>query len=80
MAVRKITVPLDEALVRRARLEDAGGMGKSDEQVVEDALSVYLGLRALEDARAKGSLASGKADRLAVEEVKAARHARKHAA
>ena len=54
MAVHKITVPLDEALVRRARLEDVGGAGKSDEQVVEDALAVYLGLRALEDARAQG--------------------------
>jgi hypothetical protein len=80
MAVSKITVPLDEALVRRTRLEDAGGMGKSDEQVVEDALSVYLGLRALEDARAQGSLASDEADRLAVEEVKAARRARQRAA
>ncbi len=80
MAVRKITVPLDEALVRRARLEDAGGMGKSDEQVVEDALSVYLGLRALQDARAQGSLGSDEADRLAVEEVKAVRRARQRAA
>jgi hypothetical protein len=80
MAVRKITVPLDEALVRRARLGDAGGVGKSDEQVVEDALSVYLSLRALEDARAQGSLSPDDADRLAVEEVKAVRRARQRAA
>jgi len=80
MAVRKITIPLDEALVRRARLEDVGGMDKSDEQVVEDALSVYLGLRALEDARAQGCLDSDEADRLAVEEVKAVRRARQRAA
>jgi hypothetical protein len=80
MAVRKITVPLDEALVRRARLEDAGGTDKSDEQVVEDALSVYLGLRALEDARAQGTLSPDEADRLAVEEVKAVRRARSRAA
>jgi hypothetical protein len=80
MAVRKITVPLNEALVRRARLEDAGGMGKSDEQVVEDALSVYLGLRALEDARAQGNLAPDEADRLAVDEVKAVRRARQRVA
>ena len=80
MAVRKITVPLDEALVRRARLEDVGGKSKSDEQVVEDALAVYLGLRALEDARAQGSLSADEADRLAVQEVKAVRRARRRAA
>lgn len=80
MAVHKITVPLDEALVRRARLEDVGGAGKSDEQVVEDALAVYLGLRALEDARAQGSLSADEADRLAVGEVKAVRRARRRAA
>jgi hypothetical protein len=31
-------VPLDEALVRRARGEDTAGEQKTDEQVVEDAL------------------------------------------
>jgi hypothetical protein len=72
----KITVPLDEEIVRRARLEDAAGAEKTDEQIVEDALSVYLGLRALEDARAQGPLRPEEADRLAVEEVKAARRAR----
>jgi len=40
VAARKITVPLDEALGCRALLEDASGAGKSDEQVVEDALMV----------------------------------------
>lgn len=80
MAVRKITVPLDEALVRRARLEDASGAGKSDEQVVEDALMVFLGLRALEDARAQGTLSSEEADRLAVDEVKAVRRSRRRGA
>lgn len=43
MAVRKITVPLDQALVRRARLEDASGADKSDEEVVEDALMCFSG-------------------------------------
>jgi hypothetical protein len=80
MAVRKITVPLDEALVRRARLEDASGAGKSDEEIVEDALMVFLGLRALEDARAQGTLSPDEADRLAVSEVKAVRRSRQHAA
>jgi hypothetical protein len=80
MAARKITVPLDEALVRRARLEDVSGAGKSDEQVVEDALMVFLGLSALEDARAQGTLGPDEADRLAVDEVKAVRRSRQHAA
>jgi hypothetical protein len=80
MVARKITVPLDEALVRRARLEDASGADKSDEQVVEDALMVFLGLRALEDARAQGTLSTDEADRLAVSEVKAVRRSRQHAA
>lgn len=76
----KITVPLDEALVRRARHEDAAGEQKTDEQVVEDALSVYLGLRALDEARAQGTLSPDEADRLAVAEVKAARSGRSRAA
>lgn len=76
----KITVPLDEALVRRTRHEDAAGAEKTDEQVVEDALSVYLGLRALDDAHAQGTLSPYEADRLAVEEVKAARAGRSRAA
>lgn len=80
MAVRKITVPLDEELVRRARLGDAHGNDKSDEQVVEDALTVYLGLRALDEARAQGTLPADEADRLAVEEVKAVRRAHQRAA
>jgi hypothetical protein len=48
----KITVPLDEALVRRARDGVAADAEKTDEQVVEDVLLVYLGLRALGDASA----------------------------
>ena len=76
----KITVPLDEALVRRARDEDAASAEKTDEQVVEDALSVYLGLRALEEARSRGTLSPDEADRLAVSEVKAARAERSRAA
>lgn len=80
MAVRKIAVPLDEELVRRVRLADVRGADKSDEQVVEDALAVYLGLRALDEARAQGTLPADEADRLAVDEVKAVRRARQHAA
>lgn len=79
MAVRKITVRLDKEVVRRARIGDAHGDAKSDEQVIEDALSVYLGLRALDDARAQGTLSPEEADCLAVEEVKAVRRAQQRA-
>jgi hypothetical protein len=54
MATRKVNLMLDEELVRRARQQDAC-VGKSDVQVVEDALAVDLGLRALQDARVEHS-------------------------
>ena len=59
---------LDEELVRRARRLDAGAVGKSDLEVVEDALTFYLGLRALEEARAQGAVDAQEADGLAVQE------------
>jgi hypothetical protein len=79
MATRKITLPLDEELVRRARDQDLGQGSKSDAQVVEDALAVFLGLRALDDARAQGTLEPGAADELAVAEVRAVRRAHSRA-
>ncbi len=80
MATRKINLTLDEELVRRARRQDTGEAGKSDGQVVEDALAVFLSLRALDDARAQGTLTPDEADRLAVQEVRAVRRARSQAA
>ena len=59
---------LDEELVRRARRHDAGPVGKSDLEVVQDALTFYLGLRALEEARAQGAVDARDADGLAVQE------------
>lgn len=79
MATRKIDLTLDEELVRRAREQDLGQGSKSDAQVVEDALSVFLGLRALDDARAQGTLEPEAADELAVAEVRAARRAHSRA-
>jgi hypothetical protein len=79
MATRKINLPLDEELVRRAREQDEGDGAKSDAQVVEDALSVYLGLRALDEARAQGTLGPQEADELALAEVRAARRAHSRA-
>ncbi len=79
MATRKINLMLDEDLIRLARRQDIGAAGKSDVQVVEDALAVFLGLRALDEARAQGALAAEDADRLAVQEVRAVRRARSRA-
>jgi hypothetical protein len=79
MAMRKLNLTLDEDLVSRARRQDLGEADKSDEQVVEDALAVFLGLRALDEARAQGTLAADDADQLAVEEVRAVRRARSRA-
>jgi len=77
--MRKINLTLDEDLVSRARRQDLGEASKSDDQVVEDALAVFLGLRALDEARAQGTLAADDADQLAVEEVRAVRRARSRA-
>ncbi|MHB1808662.1 MAG: hypothetical protein ACYCU0_05125 [Solirubrobacteraceae bacterium] len=79
MAARKIDLTLDEELVRRTREQDSAEGAKSDAQVVEDALLVFLGLRALDDARAQGTLGSEQADELAVAEVRAARRAHSRA-
>jgi len=77
--MRKINLTLDEDLVSRARRQDLGEADKSDDQVVEDALAVFLGLRALDEAREQGTLAAEDADQLAVEEVRAVRRARSRA-
>ncbi|MGH2842224.1 MAG: hypothetical protein ACRDKL_01375 [Solirubrobacteraceae bacterium] len=55
-------------------------MGKSDAEVIEDAITIYLGDRALEGARAVGPLDPDEADRIALEEVHAVRRARRNAA
>jgi hypothetical protein len=73
MTARKITLMLDGDLVRHTRRQDPDETGKSDAQVVEDALAVVLGLRALEDARAQGTLETDEADQLAVQQVLAER-------
>ncbi len=74
MAVSRKPIELDEALIQRARDVD-GERDKSDTEVVEDALAVYLGTRALDEAQALGGLDEEEADRIAVEEVRRARDA-----
>jgi hypothetical protein len=50
VAMRKLSLARGEEVVQRARQQDLAQASKSDEQVVEDALAVFLGLRALERA------------------------------
>ena len=80
MATRKISLSVDEELIRRARERDTAAADKTDGEVIEDALTVGLGDRARDEARAAGALAPDEADRLAVEEVRAVRRARHRAA
>jgi hypothetical protein len=80
MATRKISLSVDEELIRRARERDTAAADKTDGEVIEDALTVYLGDRALDETRAAGTLAPDEAHRLAVEEVRAVRRARHRAA
>ncbi len=76
MPARRVDVTLDEDVICRVRRQDAAEAGKSDAQVVEDALAVFLGLCALGEARAQGTMAAEDADRLIVQEVRASRRAR----
>jgi hypothetical protein len=79
MAARKVNVMLDADLICRVRLQDIAAIGKSDAQVVSDALAVFLGLHALDEARARGTLVAEDADRLAMQEVRLVRAMRRRA-
>jgi len=79
MAARKVNVMLDEDVICRVRRQDASEAGKSDAQVVEDALAVFLGLHAVDEARARGTLTAEDADRLAAQEVRVVRRTRRRA-
>ena len=80
MATRRISLPLDEELIRRVLEHDQGATEKSDAEVVESVLAVYLGAKALDEARAQGTLDPDEADRLAVQETRSVRKARHRAA
>lgn len=73
MATRKIPVPLDEELIRRARDADPAQAGRSDDEVIERALSRYLARKALDEMRAEGTLSENEAERVALKELRAAR-------
>jgi predicted transcriptional regulator len=69
----KISLMVDEELVRRVRQHAIEAIGKSDAEIVEDALSAYLDDRVFAATGTGGSLEPGEADRLALEEVHSVR-------
>ncbi|HXE45136.1 MAG TPA: hypothetical protein VN635_08055 [Conexibacter sp.] len=77
MVPRRVNLPLDEELIRRARQQDIAAPEKSDAQVVEDALAVYLGMKALDDARAQGTPRAGRGRPPRRRDVRAVRQARR---
>ena len=52
VARSKINLLVDEELVRRARQQAIEAIGKSDSEIVEEALTAYLAERTLETAGA----------------------------
>ena len=68
MAKTKITVYLEDDVLRGARVM-AARTGKKDYEVFEDALRAYLGMEALDRARASADLSEEAALALAVDEV-----------
>ena len=72
---KPVTVVLDGELLDRARAR-AGSASKPDSEVVEDALAVYLGKVALDEAQAESDLPEEEASRIAYEELDAMRRER----
>lgn len=79
MATRKVRIELDEELVRRAR-DRVEASARSDSDVISDAVTAYIGVSALQDAQAQGTLTEQDADQLAVDEVRGYRGSRGRAA
>jgi hypothetical protein len=77
---RTVTVQLDEDLVGRVRDRSGGGQAKDDAEIVEEALAVYLGVKALDQAQAERSLSEGEASQLGYDELRALRQERRGAA
>jgi hypothetical protein len=78
-ARRTVHVELDEGLVSRARAE-ARDATRSDDKIIEDALSRYLLERLLDKTQQRADLSEEQATRLAVEELHAMRRERDAAA
>jgi len=75
---RKVTLYLDEGVLRAARVR-AARTDKRDSEVVEAALRAYLGYEVLERVWARSTLGEDEAMGLAVAETHAARAQRRAA-
>lgn len=80
VARRTVTVKLDEELVERARERSGRGAASDAAEVVEEALAVYLGMKALDEVQAESPLSEDEAMRIAYEELHAMRRERRGAA
>ena len=80
VARRTVTVQLDEDLVERARERSGRGQAKDAAGIVEEALAVYLGMKALDEAQAESGLSEDQASQLAHDELRALRQERRGAA
>jgi len=69
---RKVTLYVDETVLRAARVR-AARSDKRDSEVVEDALRSYLGFDAVERVWARSNLSEEDAMQLAVAETRAVR-------
>jgi hypothetical protein len=76
---RTVQVNLDEKLVSRARAE-ARDANRTDDEIIEEALSGYLLERLLDKTQRRANLSEDAATRLAVEELHAMRRERDTAA
>jgi len=75
---KKVTIDLDAQIVDRARTELGAG-DKSDGAVVERALNAYLLGRLLDTTQSATGLTDDDAERLAYDELRAARRERAEA-
>jgi hypothetical protein len=75
---KKVTLYLDEGVLRAARVQ-AARTDKRDSEVVEEALRAYLGFDVLESVWARSNLSEEEAMRLAVAETHASRAERRAA-
>lgn len=73
VARRTVTVALDEELVERARDRSGRNRAKGVAEVIEEALAVYLGMKALDEAQAESGLTEDEAMKLAYVELRAQR-------
>lgn len=73
---RTVTVDLSEDLVQRAVARSGHGSTQPPAQVIEEALAVYLGIKALDEAQAESELSDEDASRLAYDELRALRRDR----